>query len=65
MFRIGCRVVNREARIEICCPAVETRGAVPEVRAALRGDDYGGGGGAAGVGVFLRRADGKFLDGIR
>src|SRR5260370_27604608 len=62
LFGIGRGIVNREASIETCCSAVETRGAVPEVRAALRGDDDGGGGCAAGVGVLLCRAYREFLD---
>jgi len=59
------QVVDRKARIEIRAAAVESRVAVPLIAAALGGDDDRCGSCAAGVGVFLRRADGKFLDRIR
>ena len=64
LLGIGSWVVNREARIQSGGAAVKRSRTVPLVGAVLGGDHHGGGRGAAGVRVFLRRAQGKFLDGV-
>ena len=65
LFGIGSGVVNREARVQVRGAAVESPLAVPLVRAAFSGDDHRCRRRATGVGILLRRADRKFLDGIR
>ncbi len=65
MLGIGNRVVNWEARVEIGGAPVESAGTVPNVCAALCGDDDGGGCRSSGVSVLLCGTRGKFLDGVR
>ena len=62
MFGIGCGIFDREAGVEPSSALVECFVPVPLVRAVLCGDDYGTGGGASGVGVFLGGAYGEFLN---
>ena len=64
LLGIGRRVLNREAGVERCRALVESRVAVPLVGAVLGGDHDRPGRGPAGVGIFIRRAHGKFLNAI-
>lgn len=59
------RILNGEASVESGRALVEGPVSVPIVGAAPGGDDDRSCGGASGVGVFLRGADGEFLNGIR
>src|ERR1700682_3713080 len=64
LLGIGCRILNREARIERRRAPVESRVAVPLVGAVLGGDHDRPSGGPTGVSIFVRRAHSKFLNAI-
>ena len=58
-------IFNRVTRVQRSGSFIECSVAVPHIRAALGADHDGARGRAAGVRVFLRRADGKLLNRIR
>src|SRR5579872_448391 len=65
LLRIGRGIFDGEASVKRSGTLVESFIAVPLVRAVLGGDHDGASSGAARVGVFLSRSNGKFLNGFR
>ena len=61
---LGRGIVDGEPRVQRRSAFVKCRFAMPLVGAAPRGDDNRTRGGASGIGVSLRGAKGKFLNGI-